>query len=130
MSDSPHKTNKTMDHSGCPSSGHQSGSLKGLEDPSPTPPQRAASVIKNAVKSRYTRGVKSVNLPPSCAARTRQSDACAPLPTTTEVTPPIVTPLQKFAPQGIGNRSIAAVRASINAVALANSSEDNDNNTK
>jgi hypothetical protein len=58
-----------MNDSICPSSGCQSGSLRGLEDPSPIPPQRAASVVKNAVKSSRTRGVKSVNLPPSGAAR-------------------------------------------------------------
>jgi hypothetical protein len=63
------KSNKTMDDSGCPSSGRQSGSLRGLEDPSPVPPQRTASVVKNAVKSCHTRGGKSVNLPPSGAAR-------------------------------------------------------------
>jgi hypothetical protein len=118
-----------MDDSGCPSSGCQSGSLRGLGDPSPVPPQCAASVVKNAVKSRRTRGGKSVNLPPSGAARTRQSDACAPLPSTTEVIPPILAPLQKYTPQGIGNGSIAAIRASIDAVALAESSnDDNDDN--
>jgi hypothetical protein len=58
-----------MDDSGCPSSGRRSGSLRGLEDPSPVPPQRAASFVKNAVKSRRTRGGESVNLPPSGAAR-------------------------------------------------------------
>ncbi len=68
MSDSPHKSNKTMDNSGCPSSGRRSGSLRGLEDPFPIPPQRAASVVKNSVKSRRTGGGKSVNVPPSGAA--------------------------------------------------------------
>jgi hypothetical protein len=58
-----------MDDSGCHSSGRQSGSLRGLEDPSPIPPQCATSVVKNAVKSRRTRGGKSVNLPPSGTAR-------------------------------------------------------------
>ncbi len=57
-----------MDDSVCPSSGHQSGSLRGLEDPSPISPQCAASVVKNAVKSYRTRGDKSVNLTPSGAA--------------------------------------------------------------
>ncbi len=66
MLDSPHKSNKTMDSFGCPSSGHQSGSLRGLEDPSPIPPQCATSVpasgfVENAVKSRHTKGGKFVN---------------------------------------------------------------------
>ncbi len=52
------------------------------------------------------------------------ADACAPLPNTTEVTP-ILVPLQKFAPQGIGNGSTAAIHASINAAALANSGNNN-----
>jgi hypothetical protein len=121
-----------MDNSGRPSSGCQS-SLRGREDPSPVPPQCAASVpasavVKNAVKSRRAKGGKFVNLPPSGAARTRQSaamaDACAPLPTTTEVTP-ILAPLQKSALQGIGNGSTAAIRASIDAAALVNFSDDN-----
>jgi hypothetical protein len=68
MSDSPHKSNKTMDNSGRPSSGRQSGSLRGLEDPAPIPPQCAASVVKNAFKSHCTRGGKSISLPPSGAA--------------------------------------------------------------
>ncbi len=118
-----------MDNSSCPSSSCQSGSLIGLEDPSPIPPQCAASDVKNAVKSRCTRGSKSINLPPSGAARTRQSSACAPLPTTTEVTPPIVAPFQKYTPQGIGNGSIAAIYASINAAALADSRDDEDDDT-
>jgi hypothetical protein len=50
---------------------------------------------------------------------------CAP-PRTTEVTP-ILAPLQKFAPQGIGNRTSAVIRASINAVALVDSGGENDN---
>jgi hypothetical protein len=57
-----------MDDSGCPSSGRQSGLQRGLEDPPPIPPQHAASVVKNAVKSHCTRGGKSVNLPLSGAA--------------------------------------------------------------
>jgi hypothetical protein len=116
-----------------PSSGCQSGSLRGQEDPSSIPPQRTASVpasavIKNAVKSHHTKGGKSVNLPPCGAAHTWQSTAtaiaCAPLPTTTEVTS-ILAPLQKSAPQGIGNRSTAAIRASIDAAALADSGNNN-----
>jgi hypothetical protein len=51
--------------------------------------------------------------------------ACAP-PHTTEVTP-ILAPLQKSAPQRIGNGTNAAIRASIDAAALANSGSDNDN---
>ncbi len=133
MSDLQHKSNKTMDNSGCPSSGHHSGSLREQEDPSPIPPQCTASVpasavVENAVKSRRTKGGKSVNLSPSGAARTWQSaataNACAPLPTTTEVTP-ILSPLQKPMPQEIGNGSTAAIHASINAVALANSGDNN-----
>jgi hypothetical protein len=133
MSDLQHKSNKTMDNSGCLSSGHQSGSLRGQGDPSPIPPQCAASVpttaiVKNAVKSCGTKGGKSVNLPPSGAAQTRQSaataDAYTPLPTATEVTP-IFAPLQKSAPQGIGNGSTAAIHASINAAALADSGDNN-----
>jgi hypothetical protein len=116
-----------MDNYGCPSSGCQSGSLRGLEDPSSAPPQCTASVVKSAVKYRRTRGGKS-DLPPSGAARTRQSNACTPPPPTTEVTPPIIAPLQKSTPQGIDNGSIAAIRASIDAAALADSSNDNDNN--
>ncbi len=74
------------------------------------------------------RGGQSVDLPPSGAARTRQSaataDACAPLSTTTEVTP-ILAPLQKSMPQGIGDGSTFAIPASINAAALADSGDDN-----
>jgi hypothetical protein len=122
-----------MDNSGCPSSGHQSGSLRGQEDPSPVPPQCAASVpvsavVKNADKSHRTKGGKSVNLSPSIAAWTWQStpmaDACALIPTTTEVTP-ILAPSRKSAHQGIGNGSTAAIHASIDPVALADSSDDN-----
>jgi hypothetical protein len=51
--------------------------------------------------------------------------ACAP-PCTTEVTP-ILAPLQKSAPQGIGNGTSAAIHASIDAAALANSGSDDDN---
>jgi hypothetical protein len=73
-------------------------------------------------------GGQSVNLHPSGAARTQQSaataDACAPLPTTTEVTP-ILAPLQKSMPQEIGNGSTSTIPASINAAALANSGDDN-----
>jgi hypothetical protein len=36
--------------------------------------------------------------------------------------------LQKYAPHGIGNGSIAAIHASINAVALTDSSNDNKEN--
>ncbi len=99
----------------------------------PIPPQCAASVpasavVANAVESHCIKGGKSVNLPPSGAAWTRQSaataDACAPLPTTTEVTP-ILAPLQKSTPQGIGNGSTAAIHASINAAALVDSGNDN-----
>jgi hypothetical protein len=82
MSDSQHKFNKTMDNSGCPSSSHQSGSLRGQGDPSPVPPQHAASVptsavVKNAVKFRHTGGGKSINLPLSGTAWTWQSAAMA-----------------------------------------------------
>jgi hypothetical protein len=49
--------------------------------------------------------------------------ACAP--PTIEVTL-ILTPLRKSAPQRIGKGSIAAIRASIDAVALANSGNDNN----
>jgi hypothetical protein len=71
-----------MDNSRCPSSGCQSGSLRGQEDPSPVPPQCTASVpasavVKNAVKSRRTKGGKSVNSPPSSAAQTWQFAATA-----------------------------------------------------
>jgi hypothetical protein len=73
-------------------------------------------------------GGKSINLTPSGAAQTWRFDACAPLPTTTKVTPPIVAPLQKAAPQGIGNGSIATIRVSINAAALTDSSNNDNNN--
>ncbi len=133
MSNLQHKSNKTMDNSSCPSSGHQSSSLREQEDPSPIPPQCATSVpasavVENAVKSCRTKGGKSVNLPMSGAAWTRQSatmaDACAPLSTTTEVTP-ILAPLGKSALQGIGNKSNAAIRASIDAAALVDSGNNN-----
>jgi hypothetical protein len=56
--------------------------------------------------------------------------ACAP-PCTNEVTP-IIAPLQKSVPQGISIRTSAAIRASINAAALAgtgsNDDDDNDDN--
>jgi hypothetical protein len=52
------------------------------------------------------------------------ANACAPLPTTTEVTP-ILAPLQKSAPQGIGNGSTAAIHASIDAAAFADSGDNN-----
>jgi hypothetical protein len=69
VSDLQHKSNKTMDNSSCPSSGHQSGSLRGQEDPSPIPPQCATSipvsaVIKNAVQSRRTKGGGSPSIYP------------------------------------------------------------------
>jgi hypothetical protein len=54
-----------MVNSGCPSSGCESSSLRELEDPSPVFPQRATSVVKNAVKPRCTRWGKLVNSPPS-----------------------------------------------------------------
>jgi hypothetical protein len=107
--------------------------LRGQEDPSPTHPQCAASVpasavVKNAVKSRCTKGGKSVNLPQSGATQTWQSaataNACAPLPTTTEVTP-ILAPFEKSVPQGISNGRTAAIRAFINAAALVDSGDNN-----
>ncbi len=81
MSHSRHKYNKPWTIL-VASSGRQSGSLRGQEDPSPVPPQRAASVpasavVEHAVKSRRTKGGKSVNLPPSGAAWTWQSAAMA-----------------------------------------------------
>ncbi len=132
MSDLQHKSNKTMDNPGCPFSYRQSDLLRDQEDPSPVPLQCDASVpasalVKNAVKSGPTKGGGSINLPPPGAAWTQQStataDACAPLHTTTEFTP-IFAPLQKSAPQGIGNGITAAICASINLAALADSSDD------
>jgi hypothetical protein len=81
VSHSRHKYNKPWTIP-VASSGRQSGSLRGQEDPSPVPPQCAASVpasavVEHAVKSRRTKGGKSVNLSPSGAAWTWQSAAMA-----------------------------------------------------
>jgi hypothetical protein len=118
-----------MDKSGRPSSGRRSGSLRGGEDPSPVPPQRAASVpvpavVGGAVTSRRTRGGNSVNLPPSGAARTGSTATAAA--DATEVTPILVASLRKSAPREIPGRSVAEVRASIDAAALATSDDEED----
>ncbi len=122
-----------MDKSSRPTSSRQSCSRSEQQDPSPVPPKCSASVptsgvVGNAVISRRTTGGKSINLPLSGAAWTQQSAtmdvACAP-PCTTEVTP-ILAPLQKFTPQGIGNGTSAVIRASMDAAALADSGSDDD----
>ena len=82
-----------------------------------------SAVGKNAVISRRTKGGKSVNLPPSGAAWTRS--AAATTADTFEVTPILVAPLRKSAPQGIPNGDTATVKASIDAAVLANS-DNND----
>ena len=122
-----------MDKSNCLSSGRQSGSLRGQEDPSPVPPRRAASVPvsavgKNAVISRRTKGGKSVNLPPSGAAWTRS--AATTTADTFEVTPILITPLQKSMPRGIPDGDAATVKASIDAAVLANSDNDDSGDDK
>ncbi len=122
-----------MDKSDCLSSGRQSGSLRGQEDPSPIPTRRAASVPvsaigKNAVISRRTIGGKPVNLPPSGAAWTRS--AAVTTADAFEVTPILVAPLRKSAPQGIPDGDTATVKASIDAAVLANSDDNDDNNNE
>jgi hypothetical protein len=64
----PHKSNKTMDDSGCPSSSHLSGSLRGLEDPSPSPINMLHLLSKTLSSPVVPGGGKSVNLPPFGAA--------------------------------------------------------------
>jgi hypothetical protein len=50
---------------------------------------------------------------------------CAPA---TIVATPILAPLQKSRPQGIGNKSSASICASIDAAALEANSDHDDNN--
>ena len=105
----------------------RSAPLRGQEDLSPILTQRVASVpasgvVGNAVISQRTRGGKSVNLPPSGAARTRRSAAATASAASSEVTP-IPAPSRKSPPQLIpGNLSIADTRASIDAAVLADDS--------
>ena len=82
-----------------------------------------SAVGKNAVISRRTKGGKSVNLPPSGAAWTRS--AAATTADAFEVTPILVAPLRKSAPQGIPDGDTATVKASIDAAVRANSDDDN-----
>jgi hypothetical protein len=133
MSDLPHKSNKTMDNSGCPSSGCQSGSLRGLEDPSPVPPRRTASVPASVFLEMLSFPVVprggSLSIDPRQAlfGSTSSAPAVACAPPTIEVTL-ILAPLQKSAPQRIDNRSTAVICASIDTAALADSGNDDDNN--
>ncbi len=60
-----------------------------------------------------------------CLDRQSSASAVACAPPTIEVTL-ILAPLQQSAPQRIGNKSTAAIRASIDAVALADSGDDED----
>ncbi len=62
-----------------------------------------------------------------CLDQRSSAPAVACAPPTIEVTL-ILAPLQKSVPQRIDNRSTAAICASINAVALADSGDDNNNN--
>jgi hypothetical protein len=84
-----------------------------------------SAVGKNAVISHRTIGGKPVNLPLSGAAWTRS--AAATMADAFEVTPTLVAPLRKSAPQGILDGDTATVKASIGAAVLANSDDDNDN---
>jgi hypothetical protein len=116
-------------------SNHRSAPLRGQEDSSPIPTQCIASVpasgvVGNAVISQQTRGGKSVNLPPSGAARTQQSDAATASAASLEVTP-IPSPSRKSAPQLIPcNVSIADTRAYIDAADLADSRVEVDNDSE
>ena len=72
---------KNMDKSGCLPSACRSVSIGGQEDPSPVPPQRAASVrmsgaVGASVTTRRTTGGKSV-LPLSGATWTQRFAAAA-----------------------------------------------------
>ena len=86
------------------------------------------AVGKNAVIFHRTKGGKSINLPSSGAARTRS--AAATTADAFEVAPILVAPLQKSTPQGIPNRDTATVKASIDAVVLANSDNNDSGNDK
>jgi len=83
-----------------------------------------SAVSKKAVISRRTRGGNSVYLPPSGTARTQSTATAAA--DATEVTPILTASLRKSAPREIPGGSIAEVRASIDAAALATSDDDDD----
>ncbi len=132
MSDSPHKSNKTMDNS-VPLFRLLIWLSERARGPLPHPPstRRICPCVwfrRKCCHFPSYQGGEVCQLTPvrRCLDRQSSAPAVAGAPPTIEVTL-ILAPLKNSAPQRIGNGSTAAIHVSIDAAALADSGNDDDN---